>query len=243
MKDPAFLFYSSDFLTGVSDLTMEERGQYITLLCLQHQKGHLSEKTIRLSVGSISVDVRNKFLLDDDNNLYNKILDEHIEERKNFIESRRNNGLKGGRPRNVEKPSAKPNGKPSANLPENENENENVIKDIDEKNKIKVDQIKNLCNGKDVEVLAAFDKWIDYMDKQHGVILEKNEYTYEILLDAIKRVGAENIIESINHSIACRYKRIFAKKDEEYKSSKNNQSTTNVNDKWAEKKRKLGIVG
>jgi len=49
-KDPAFLFYSSDFLSGITDLTMEERGQYITLLCLQHQKGSLSEKTIRLSV-------------------------------------------------------------------------------------------------------------------------------------------------------------------------------------------------
>ena len=27
-KDPAFLFYSSDFLTGVMDLTMEENGIY-----------------------------------------------------------------------------------------------------------------------------------------------------------------------------------------------------------------------
>lgn len=85
--------------------------------------------------------------------------------------------------------------------------------------------------------------WIDYIDKQHGVILDKNEYTYEVLLDAIKRVGAEKIIESINHSIVCRYKRIFAKKDDEYSSNKTKQTTTNVNDKWAEKKRKLGIVG
>ena len=131
MKDPAFLFYSSDFLTGVTDLTMEERGQYITLLCLQHQKGHLSEKTIRLSVGSISVDVRNKFVLDLDGNLFNEILEKHIEERMKFTESRRNNGLKGGRPKSEEKPSAKPsakpNEKPSANLSENENE---IYKDI-----------------------------------------------------------------------------------------------------------------
>jgi hypothetical protein len=60
-KDPAFLFYSSDFLNGVADLTMEERGQFITLLCLQHQKGTLTDKTIRLSLGSVSVDVLSKF--------------------------------------------------------------------------------------------------------------------------------------------------------------------------------------
>lgn len=48
MKDPAVLFYTADFLIGVSDLTDEECGKYIKLLCLQHQKGHLSEKQICL---------------------------------------------------------------------------------------------------------------------------------------------------------------------------------------------------
>ena len=54
MNDPAVLFYTSDFLTGVMDMTMEERGQYITLLCYQHQKGHIHEKTIKIVVGSCS---------------------------------------------------------------------------------------------------------------------------------------------------------------------------------------------
>ena len=75
-KDPAFLFYSKDFLTGVADLTMEERGQYITLLCLQHQKGRLSEKTCRLSLGIGSVseiqDVIAKFVQDDDDLWYSE---------------------------------------------------------------------------------------------------------------------------------------------------------------------------
>ena len=44
MKDPAFLFYSSDFLSGTMLMSDEEIGQYIKLLCLQHQKGHLKEK-------------------------------------------------------------------------------------------------------------------------------------------------------------------------------------------------------
>ena len=124
-KDPAFLFYSSDFLNGVADLTMEERGQFITLLCLQHQKGTLTDKTIRLSLGSVSVDVLSKFLKDKDGNFYNERLSEEIEKRIQFTESRRNNGSKGGRPKN----NTKPLGLAKHNLMEdvNENENENII--------------------------------------------------------------------------------------------------------------------
>lgn len=85
-KDPAFLFYSSDFLTGVSDLTMQERGQYITLLCLIHQKGRLSDKAIKLNTPSVSIDVLTKFDKDEDGNLYNKRLDEVINERKSKSE-------------------------------------------------------------------------------------------------------------------------------------------------------------
>lgn len=127
-KDPAFLFYSSDFLSGVSDLTMEERGQYITLLCVQHQKGSLSEKTIRLLVGSVSVDVMSKFLQETDGTFFNKRLREEIILRNNFTESRRNNGLQGGRPKKNNKPNAKPKQNHMDNHMEDENINEN--KDI-----------------------------------------------------------------------------------------------------------------
>ena len=124
-KDPAFLFYSSDFLSGVVDLTMEERGQYITLLCLQHQKGRLSEKTIRLSLGNVSVDVLKKFQTDSEGFFFNNRLEEEIEKRIKFTESRRNNGSRGGRPKKEEKPNGLPYAKASENLTENENINEN----------------------------------------------------------------------------------------------------------------------
>jgi hypothetical protein len=120
-KDPAFLFYSSDFLNGVADLTMEERGQFITLLCLQHQKGTLTDKTIRLSLGSVSVDVLSKFSKDKDGNFFNERLNEEIVKRIQFTESRRNNGSKGGRPKN----NTKPLGLAKQNLMEDVNENEN----------------------------------------------------------------------------------------------------------------------
>ena len=43
-KDPAVLFYTSDFISGTLTMTDEQRGRYILLLCLQHQKGYLTEK-------------------------------------------------------------------------------------------------------------------------------------------------------------------------------------------------------
>lgn len=147
MKDPAFLFYPEAFLSGVSDLTMEERGQYITMLCLQHAKGRLSEKTIRLSVGLISVDVRLKFRLDENGFLYNERLEKETLKRENFANSRRENGKKGGRPSvksienqivindnnneindNAEKTTRFSVGYPKDNLPININRN--INKDI-----------------------------------------------------------------------------------------------------------------
>ena len=90
-KDPTFLFYSSDFLIGCSDLTMEERGQYITLLCLQHQKGHLRKRDIEISIGTVSDYVLEKFSIDENGCYYNRRLEEEIEKRKKFCESRSKN--------------------------------------------------------------------------------------------------------------------------------------------------------
>lgn len=138
MKDPAFLFYSSDFLTGCTNLTMEERGQYISLLCIQHQTGHLSEKTIRLSVGIVSDDIMSKFKKDENGLFYNERLEIEVEKRANFVGTRRTNGSLGGRPKkeNTEEekpiglPLAKPTAKPTKKLIVNEDVNE-IITDID----------------------------------------------------------------------------------------------------------------
>ena len=136
-KDPAFMMYSQDFLVGVSDLTMEERGQYITLLCIQHQKGRLSRKVISLMVGNVSDDVLSKFDIDESGLYYNARLEEEIEKRVRYSQSRADNGKKGGRPpKNAENkvqenhteticlPYAKAYVKPH----EKHSENENIIK-------------------------------------------------------------------------------------------------------------------
>jgi uncharacterized protein YdaU (DUF1376 family) len=93
-KDPAFLFYSNDFLTGTMTLTFEDRGKYITLLCLMHQQGRLSEDTIKFIIGDISSNLMSKFSRDVDGNWFNKRLEEEADRRNKFTESRRNNAKK-----------------------------------------------------------------------------------------------------------------------------------------------------
>lgn len=225
-KDPAFLFYSSDFLSGVTDLTMEERGQYITLLCLQHQKGALSEKTIRLSVGSVSVDVLSKFEKDEDGNFYNKRLFSEIEKRAFFTQSRRNNGVKGGRPKKDKKPNgkpyAKPNGKPIKNHMGNENENEIIIKDDDMKGGAGGKQKLNFGSLQD-SFSEKWQIWIQYKKEQFKQSYKNPESEQLAINGLIELSGGDCIIAEkiINQSISNLWKGLF-----ELKASQNDKSTT-----------------
>ena len=213
-KDPAFLFYSSDFLNGVADLTMEERGQFITLLCLQHQKGTLTDKTIRLSLGSVSVDVLSKFLKDKDGNFYNERLSEEIEKRIQFTESRRNNGSKGGRPKN----NTKPIGLAKHNLMEdvNENENEDINTNV---NKEKVELPFESYQFKD-----AWEQFKFYKKKEFKFTYKTKQSEIAALKELLTlSKGYEDIaIKIINQSLANGWKGLFNLK-EDAKGTTNNQ--------------------
>lgn len=129
-KDPAFLFYSQDFIVGVQTMTHEDRGKYITILCQMHQQGRLDEETIRFMVGSVSDKLRLKFKQDERGLWYNERLELETARRNNFTESRRINGKSGGRPKKA-KASAKPKQKLMQNHMDNHmgnvNEDVNVI--------------------------------------------------------------------------------------------------------------------
>jgi len=93
-KDPAILFYTADFLTGTMTMSDDEIGKYIKLLCLQHQKGKLSQEDIN-SVCKIDIqNILDKFDKDSDGFFYNKRLNEEINKRKKYCNSRRKNVLK-----------------------------------------------------------------------------------------------------------------------------------------------------
>lgn len=94
---------------------------------MQHQKGHLSEETIRFLVGSVSVMLKSKFLQDENGLWYNERLEKEISARVNFVNSRRTNGLKGGRPKN-EKTDRLTYNKATVDVNVNADVNENVLK-------------------------------------------------------------------------------------------------------------------
>lgn len=117
MKDPAVLFYTSDFLTGTMTMTDEQVGKYIRLLCLQHQKKRLSEKDMLHICKSYDEDIWCKFARDDAG-YYNDRMEQEADRRRNYNESRRNNRKK----KDMSNIS-----KTYVHHMENENENENVI--------------------------------------------------------------------------------------------------------------------
>ena len=86
-KDPAFLFYTSDFLTGVTLMNYEQRGKYITLLCLQHQNGHLSEEDMLAICGKRDKKIFAKFVKDEEGLYYNERVDVEKEKRRKYTES------------------------------------------------------------------------------------------------------------------------------------------------------------
>ena len=90
-KDPAVLFYTSDFLGGAALMNMKERGQYITLLCLQRERGHMTEGEVARAVGRLSEEVRGKFETDEDGKLFNRRMEEEIKKREAHSQRQREN--------------------------------------------------------------------------------------------------------------------------------------------------------
>lgn len=82
MKDPAFLFYSQDFLTGTLFMTNEETGKYIRLLCAQHQQGGLVNKTsFDMTVGESQL-LREKFIETEDGYYNERLMNEMVKREK-----------------------------------------------------------------------------------------------------------------------------------------------------------------
>ena len=81
-KDPAFLLYSSDFLTGTMFFTDEEVGIYLRLLLVQHQQnGSIDEKIFNSKVPEDSI-IRKKFKKDEEGFYNQRLLDEMIKREK-----------------------------------------------------------------------------------------------------------------------------------------------------------------
>lgn len=95
-KDPAFLFYPSDWIGGTMYLNFEQKGAYFELLMLQFNKGKFTEshakQVLNICFSSVWPTIKEKFQTD---GLYfwNERLDVEKEKRKSFCESRRSNKI------------------------------------------------------------------------------------------------------------------------------------------------------
>jgi len=165
-KDPAFLFYSSDFLTGTLLMSMEQKGKFITLLCIQHQKGHLSEKDMLHICGSYDEDVFTKFQKDEQGKFYNIRLEEEVDKRKAYSESRRNNRKK--------KEDMNNTSSSYVQHMENENENEDLIekKKVARFQKPTIEQVKEYMSEQGMNDIA--ENWLNHYEA-NGWMVGKNK--------------------------------------------------------------------
>lgn len=88
---PAVLFYSQDFLAGVADMTLEERGAYITLLAYQNVHGHMSRAYIDRVCPGCPEYVLDKFVQDEDGQYFNNRMQSEILKRNKYKQSRYKN--------------------------------------------------------------------------------------------------------------------------------------------------------
>lgn len=220
-KDPAFLFYSSDFLSGIQDLTMEERGQYITLLCLQHQKGHLSQKVILLAVGHAAADVMAKFRQDSAGLWYNIRLEEEIEKRKVHTDKQRERALEGWKKRKNDAAASTTAKAPALPL-----ENENAIED---------ENVIEVKKKKECEIIFPFDSpafkamwsnWIEYRRQIKKPY--KSDMAVQAALKNLSQYPEDVAIKMIEQSVSNQWQGIFELKQN------NSNGTTKKRDSTAE---------
>lgn len=93
-KDPAILFYTSDFLTGTIMLTHEQTGIYIRLLCILHQHGgEIDQESFNAFIGSHEI-LRSKFKYTEDGKVYQGRLMEEMAKRSKKSSSLSENAKK-----------------------------------------------------------------------------------------------------------------------------------------------------
>lgn len=190
-KDPAFLFYSNDFLSGTFTMSNEQVGKYIRLLCLQHQKNFLSENDMMKICGTYDEDIFCKFIKSDEG-YYNERLKEESEKRKLYSESRRKNKLKTQNNDHIINIS-------SSYVQHMENENENEI----------VNEIENIFGNK--EICEIWKTWIEYKHQQFKFKYKNRKAEIVAIknLQTLSHGKTHNAIAIINQSIGNGWKGFF----------------------------------
>jgi uncharacterized protein YdaU (DUF1376 family) len=157
-KDPAVLFYTSDFIAGTQFFSDEQCGQYIRLLCQQHQLGHIPNEHMLNICKTYDSPVWQKFVKDANGGWYNERMELEKEKRIKYCASRRSNKMKEYEHEHMSEHMSEQVSRHMDNGNENENviENTTLLKSI---NKIvKKSNMTNVLNNKFEEVWNKYPK-------------------------------------------------------------------------------------
>lgn len=200
-KDPAFLFYSSDFLTGTMFMSDTQLGKYIKLLCTQHQKGHLSEKDMLKICKRYDKDIFEKFTKDDDGKYYNIRLEKEIEKRSAYSKSRANNRKNKINFENICFSYVK------------HMENENINININNINNI----LEYINNNKLNNIINLL---IEYLNYRKSIRLSNNQSVIDDLISFLKPYNKEEQEKIIKEAIKKGWKEFYPPRKEEKKEVK-----------------------
>lgn len=221
-KDPAFPLYAQDFIVGTMHLSMELRGQYITLLAYQwNNSDEIPKKRLGLLIGcswdDLAVDLKEKFE-DLGESIVNARLLEEREKRENFKKKQSDNGRKGGRPKKTLKPNKKPienQNKPLEDEDVSEEEIEN--KDVSEEEGLDFSEFDNPEKAK-----SLWEGWLKYRKQEHG-FRYKSELTMKTAISGMSRLSdgrTEKLKDLMTRSIENGWKGLFPERE----SKQNNGS-------------------
>lgn len=216
-KDPAFLFYSSDFLTGTMFLDYGQRGKFITLLCVQHQKGRLSEKHMLSICKAYDKDIYEMFIQDDDGLFYNERLEAEATKRSDYTQSRRNNakGIK------LTNKQPKAQAKHMQKHMEDENENENI-----NTNKTKKEKLQIIYPFGSEDFINVWDIWKEYR-KTSFKKTYKAKASEQAALKRLSNMAVDcaDAIEIIEFCMAQGWQGFYKEKKDSNYGRKNNSNT------------------
>lgn len=181
-KDPAMLFYPSDFLVDTMLFDDIVIGRYIKLMCFLHQKGHLLYEDILSIVKEENSPIFKLLEIDEKGLYYIAKIDQEIARRKAYSESRKNNRKKTC---------------------------ETCVEDMG--TETVTETINNYItnNNYSSELKETIKTWLDYKLERKEIYKQQG---FKSLLTQIKnkvnKFGEDKVIEVITTSMASNYKGI-----------------------------------
>ena len=243
-KAPAFQFYADDFLAGTLEMSQEEVGQFIRLLCHQWNRGSIpveTEKQQRLTGGCVSVDVLVKFRLCEDGLLRNERLETVRSEKDRYLQQQSQKGRKSAELRKLASTGSQPDTQPESN-------SGSTVVEIRLQPKVNSPSPSPTPNKKDtaapkspwdvsfgVELpeslrtdscLQAVKLWLQYKaEKREGY---KKTGLTAALTKWSREFTAADFPSTVENSIACGWKGIFPKKDLQQSMPINSNGSTKL---------------